>query len=313
MKHAEAMLFAGSSHQVLAKKLAGDLNVHLGELLIETFPDGEIGVQILENVRGKDIFVLQSAARHPNHYLMELLILVDAFKRASARTIVAVMPYFPYARQDRKDKGRVPITAKLVANLLEKAGVTRLLTMDLHTEQIQGFFDIPVDHLYARPVFVKTLKGLGMKDPVVVSPDIGSNKMARKFAEDLKADIAIVDKRRINAQTVEVNALIGDVKGKQAILVDDICSTGKTLEIAADVCRKEGAQSVIAVISHALLMSGPPLKGIDKLFITDSIAPFEGFAETRTQKVQVVSIAPLFAQAIECVISAKSISSLFKT
>lgn len=303
------MLFAGSSHQALAKELAKDLQVHLGNVLIESFPDGEIGVQILENVRGKDVFLLQSAARHPNHFLMELLILADAFKRASARTIVAVMPYFPYARQDRKDKGRVPITAKLVANLLEKAGITRLLTMDLHTEQIQGFFDIPVDHLYARPVFIKALKGQGIKEAVVVSPDIGSNKMARKFAEELKVDIAIVDKRRINAEKVEVNALIGDVKGKVAILVDDICSTGKTLEVAAKVCRGQGAQKVIAVITHALFMGGPPLEGIDQLFISDSIAPLPG---VKTPKVQVVSIAPLFAQAIECVIEAKSISSLFK-
>ncbi len=308
MKQTEAMLFAGSSHQALAKKLAGDLQVPLGKLLIESFPDGEIGVQILENVRGKDVFLLQSAARHPNHYLMEMLVLVDAFKRASARSIVAVMPYYPYARQDRKDKGRVPITAKLVANLLEKAGVTRLLTMDLHTEQIQGFFDIPVDHLYARPVFVKALRDLKVKDPVVVSPDIGSNKMARKFAEALNADIAIVDKRRINAERVEVNALIGDVKGKQAILVDDICSTGKTLEVAAEVCRNAGALGVVAVISHALLMGRPRLAGIDKLLITDSIAPLEEAAP----KIHTVSIAPLFAQAIDCVISAKSISSLFK-
>lgn len=310
MKHAEAMLFAGSSHPVLAEKLAGDLRVHLGKVQIEAFPDGEIGVQILENVRGKDVFVLQSAARHPNHYLMELLILVDAFKRASARTIVAVMPYFPYARQDRKEKGRVPITAKLVANLLEKAGVTRLLTMDLHTEQIQGFFDIPVDHLYARPVFVKALKGMGLKDSVVVSPDIGSNKMARKFAEALKADIAIVDKRRVDAEKVEINALIGDVRGKRAILVDDLCSTGKTLELAARVCREQGAEEVIAVISHGLFMGGARLEGIDRLLITDSIAPLR---EAGSPKVEVISIAPLFAQAIDCVIEAKSISSLFKS
>ncbi len=303
------MLFSGSSHPGLAAELAKDLSVHLGEVLIESFPDGEIGIQILENVRGKDVFLLQSAARHPNHFLMELLILADAFKRASARSIVAVMPYFPYARQDRKDKGRVPITAKLMANLLEKAGITRLLTMDLHTEQIQGFFDIPVDHLYARPVFVKALKEIGIQDAVVVSPDIGSNKMARKFAEDLKVDIAIVDKRRISAEKVEMNALIGDVRVKTAILVDDICSTGKTLEMAAKVCKGQGAKKVIAVISHALFMGGPSLEGIDQVLITDSIAPLKG---VKTPKVQVVSIAPLFAQAIECVIEAKSISSLFK-
>ncbi len=302
-----AMIFAGSSHPELAREVAKHLRVDLGKVVIETFPDGEIGVQILENVRGKDVFVIQSPARHPNHYLMELLILVDALKRASAKSIVAVVPYFAYARQDRKEKGRVPITAKLVADLLEKAGVTRFLTMDLHTEQIQGFFNIPVDHLYARPLFVKALKDLKLKDAVIVSPDIGSNKMARKFAEDLKLDIAIVDKRRINGRDVEVNALIGSVKGKQAILVDDICSTGGTLEMAAKVCKEEGAKTVFAVIAHALMMGKLKLKGIDQLFITNSVPPLK-----EEKGMHIVSIAPLLAEAIECVISAKSISSLFK-
>jgi ribose-phosphate pyrophosphokinase len=301
------MLFAGSSHPELARQVAKCLGVELGKIQIETFPDGEVGVQILENVRGRDVFVLQSPARHPNHVLMELLIMVDAFKRASARSIVAVIPYYAYARQDRKEKGRVPITARLVANLLEKAGVTRVLTMDLHTEQIQGFFDIPVDHLYARRLFVKALKELKLKNAVIVSPDVGSNKMARKFAEDLKVDLAIVDKRRVNGREVEVNALIGDVKGKEVILVDDICSTGSTLETAAKVCKEQGAKSVFAVVTHALLMGGPKLEGIERLFITDSVPPLKA-----DSGVQVVSIAPLLAEAIECVISAKSISSLFK-
>lgn len=300
------MIFAGSSHPELAEEVADALHVKLGKVLIESFPDGEIGVQILENVRGKDAFVLQSVARHPNHYLMELLIMVDALKRASARSIVAVIPYYPYARQDRKDKGRVPITAKLVADLLERAGVTRVLTMDLHTEQIQGFFDIPVDHLYARPLFVKMLREMNLKDAVIVSPDVGSNKMARKFAEDLKLDLAIVDKRRVNAQTVEVYALIGDVKGKQVILVDDICSTGGTLTTAAKVCREEGAKSVFAVVMHGLMVSGTQLDGIDKVFITNSVPP------PKNAKVQAISVAPMFGQAIDCVVSAKSISSLFK-
>jgi ribose-phosphate pyrophosphokinase len=309
MKTSSAMIFAGSSHPRLAEEIAKKLGLPLGKTLIETFPDGEIGVQILENVRGKDVFVLQSPVRHPNHYLMELLILIDAFKRASVRSIVAIVPYYAYARQDRKEKGRVPITAKLVANLLEKAGVDRLLTMDLHTEQIQGFFDIPVDNLYARPLFVKALKKEGFKNAVIVSPDVGSNRMARKFAEDLKTDIAIVDKRRMNGETVEVYALIGDVKGKEAILVDDICSTGGTLEAAARICREEGAKSVFAVITHALLMRGVSLKGIDKLFITDSVPVLK---EAKPPKVVVVSTADLFAKAVDCVISAKSISSLFK-
>lgn len=299
------MFFAGSSHPELAREVAKVLGMPLGQMSIETFPDGEIGVQILENVRGKDVFVLQSPARQPNHFLMELLIVVDALKRASAKSIVAVIPYYAYARQDRKEKGRVPITAKLVADLLERAGVTRVLTMDLHTDQIQGFFNIPVDHLYARKIFVKALKGLKLKNAIVVSPDVGSNKMARKFAEDLKLDLAIVDKRRINGRNVEVNALIGDVKGKEVILVDDICSTGGTLKTAAKVCKEEGAKSVFAVVTHALLMSGAKIEGVDQLFITNSVPPVKGNAH-------VVSIAPLLGEAIECVISAKSISSLFK-
>jgi len=301
------MLFAGSSHGKLAEAVARALKVSLGKILLETFPDGEIGVQILENVRGKDVFVLQSPARRPNHYLMELLVIVDALKRASARSIVAVLPYYPYARQDRKDKGRVPITAKLVADLLEKAGVTRVLTMDLHTEQIQGFFNIPVDNLHARPLLVKELQALKLKDPVVVSPDVGSNRMARKFAEDLKADLAIVDKRRVSAKTVEVNALIGDVSGKQAILVDDICSTGGTLATAAKVCKDEGADIVYAAVSHGVFVGDRLPLGIDRFLSTDSVPPPEAWKD----KISAVSIASYVAEAIECVISAKSISSLF--
>ncbi len=302
------MIFAGSSHEAMAEEVAKSLKCKVGKLLIETFPDGEIGVQILENVRGKDVFLLQSVARKPNHFFMELLILVDALKRASARSIVAVLPYYPYARQDRKEKGRVPITAKLVADLLERAGVTRVLTMDLHTDQIQGFFNIPVDHLYARPVLVEALrKGGGLQNAVVVSPDVGSNKMARKFAEDLKLDLAIVDKRRISAKKVEVYALIGDVKGKQVILVDDICSTGSTLKMAAKVCREEGAKSVDAVFTHGLMMGGSRLEGIDKIYTTNTVPQPK---ETKT--FQAVSIAPMFGEAIECVVKNKSISSLFK-
>jgi ribose-phosphate pyrophosphokinase len=302
-------LFAGSSHEVLAKKVADELHVKLGEVQRETFPDGEIGIQIQENVRGKDVFVLQSLARRPNHFLMELLIMVDALKRASARSISAVLPYYAYARQDRKDKPRMPITAKLVANLLEKAGVTRILSMDLHTEQIQGFFDIPVDHLYARPLFIRTFKNLGLKDLIVVSPDIGSNRMARKFAEELNVDLAIIDKRRVIANRVEVNAIIGDVRSKLVLLVDDICSTGNTLKLAAQACLKNGAKGVIAAVTHGLFF-GDALQdsGIDRIYTTDTIPsirelPFE---------LHCVPVAPLFATAIDCVINAKSITSLFK-
>ncbi|HSX38189.1 MAG TPA: ribose-phosphate pyrophosphokinase [Chlamydiales bacterium] len=301
------VLFAGSSHETLAEAVARALKVGLGKVEIETFPDGEIGIQILENVRGKDTFVLQSPARHPNHFLMEMFIMVDALKRASARSVVAVLPYYPYARQDRKDKGRVPITAKLVADLLERAGVTRVLAMDLHTDQIQGFFNIPVDNLHARPLFIHELQTLGLKDMVIVSPDVGSNRMARKFAEDLQVDLAIVDKRRVSARAVEPDALIGEVRGKHAILVDDICSTGATLAVAAKVCRMSGAQSVYAAVTHGLFVNDQLPSGIDRFFVTDSVIQ----SKALENKIETVSIASYIAEVIDCVISAKSISSLF--
>lgn len=301
-------LFAGSSHVELAQQIANELHVKLGEVQRETFPDGEIGIQIQENVRGKDVFVLQTLARRPNHFLMELLIMVDALKRASARSISAILPYYAYARQDRKDKPRMPITAKLVADLLEKAGVTRILSMDLHTEQIQGFFNIPVDHLYARPLFIRTFKNLGFKDLIVVSPDIGSNRMARKFAEELKADLAFIDKRRIDASRTEVNAVIGNVKGRHAILVDDIGSTGVTLAKAAQACLRQGASNVSAAVTHGLFV-GDSLQGsgIEQIFATDTVPkksklPFA---------VSYVPTASLFAEAIDRVVKAKSVTSLF--
>lgn len=304
------LLFSGSSHEELALELAQELKVKLGKRVIEVFPDGEIGAQILENVRGKDVFVLQSIARHPNHYLMELLILIDALKRASARSIVTVIPYYGYARQDRKEKSRVPITAKLVADLLEKAGVTRVLTMDLHAEQIQGFFDVPVDNLYARLLFVDVIRKMGIKDLVVVSPDVGRNKMASQFAEELKVDIAIIDKRRFSAEKVAAGALIGNVSGKNVALVDDICSTGGTLKMAAQVCKQAGAKSIYAFVSHGLFV-GDALAGmdIDRIFVTNSIPQID---LGKRSKVTVVSVAPMFKKAIERILTAKSISSLFE-
>lgn len=310
MKERSFLLVTGTSHAELAREVAAELSLELAPVLIENFPDGEIGVQLLESVRGKDVFVLQTLARRPNHYFMELFILVDALKRASARSVVAVIPYYGYARQDRKEKVRVPITAKLVANLLERAGVDRVVALDLHTEQIQGFFDIPVDHLYARPVFVRTLREMDLGECVVVSPDVGSNKMARRFAEDLEADFAMVDKKRVDAQRVSAQSLVGDVRGKVALLVDDICSTGDTLRKAARVCKKRGALRVVAVVSHGLMI-GDVLEGgwIDRVLITNSMPKVE---LSSRPTIQEVSIAPLLARAIECIVAAESVSSAFE-
>lgn len=302
-------LFTGSSHPELAKLVARGLGIELGKVSLSTFPDHEIGVQILENVRGRDVFVLQTIARRPNHYLMEMLILIDALKRASARSITAVIPYFGYARQDRKDKGRVPITAKLVANLLHEAGATAALTMDLHAPQIEGFFDVPVDNLVARSVFEKAVKGLGLGDFVVVAPDLGSIKLARAFAEEVGAELAIVDKRRVDAERVETEALIGAVSGRDVVLVDDMVSTGGTLKTAASVCKAAGAKKVFAVATHGLLVEERMSESaIEKLFVSDTIPPTPEMVEDPL--VEIASVAPLFSQAIESIVSSSSLSSL---
>ncbi|MCB1107378.1 MAG: ribose-phosphate pyrophosphokinase [Chlamydiia bacterium] len=306
MSETPFMLFSGTSHPTLSEEIAKSLGMTLGKTQIELFPDGEIGVQILENVRGREVFVVQSIAKKPNFYLMELLILIDALKRASARSIVAVIPYFGYARQDRKDKGRVPITAKLVANLLETAGVTSLVTMDLHSEQIQGFFDIPVDNLYARSVFAEKIKKLGLKDPVVCAPDVGSAKLARLMATEIGASFALVDKERMNAKDVTTYALIGDVQKKDVILVDDICSTGKTLEGASKAAKNAGASHVYAAVTH--LLSGRKIEGVDKFFVANTI-PLPD--EIDHAHVEILSVAEVFGKAIERIVKNESVSSLF--
>lgn len=309
-----ALLFTGMSHPKLAKDIASYLKMEISPARVETFPDGESSVQILKSVRGKQVFLLQTVAVHPNHYLMEMLVMIDAFKRASAESIVVVIPYFGYSRQDRKDKPRVPITAKLVANLLEKAGATRVLTMDLHANQIQGFFDIPVDNLYARPALVKALKQSGWGDCVVVSPDIGSVKLARAFATQLGVDFAFVDKRRVNSREVELSSIIGDVKGRKVLLADDICSTGTTLIKAATACMGAGASSVCVAVTHSLMVEGAIAKfeggPIKKMFVSDSVPQCEEVLNSPL--IQVVSVASLFGEAIRCVIEAESISSLFE-
>ncbi len=308
----EYMLFAGTSHVELAEEIASCLGKSLGKTIIEKFPDGEIGVRILESVRGRDVFVVQSTARSPSFYLMELLILVDAFKRASARSITAVIPYFGYARQDRKGKEREPITAKLVADLLQRAGVTRVLTMDLHTEQIQGFFDIPVDNLYGCPTIAEALQKQKMDNLIVVTPDVGSIKLARAYAEALKVDLAIVDKRRVDAKQVEMTALIGDVKGKNVLLVDDMCSTGGTLKVAARICKQEGANRLYAAVTHGLFVGEGLIEdsGIEKIVMSNTVPSPETI---NPSKLEIVSVASLFSRAIQSIVGAKSFSSIYSS
>lgn len=308
------LLFSGSSHPILAQEIGKFLGIPLGKVDIKRFPDGEIEVQILENVRTRDVFVVQSVALDPNNYLMELLIIIDALKRASAQSIIAVIPYFGYCRQDRRDKPRVPITAKLVANLLMTAGATRVLTMDLHAGQLQGFFDIPVDNLFARPAFLKPLKQMGLRDLVVVTPDIGSIKLARSFATELGVDFAIVDKHRSTATQVEAITLIGDVKGKDVLLADDMCSTGGTLVSAAHACQEKGARRIIAVFTHGLLV-GPSVEKlqkspIEKLLMSNTIQPTERLRGS--SKIQTVSVAPIFGHAFRCIVLGESITSLYE-
>jgi ribose-phosphate pyrophosphokinase len=272
----------------LARDIAKLAGLPVGKMQIETFPDGEIGVQVLENVRDRDVFLVQSPAGHPNRYLVELLLMVDAMKRSTVNTINVIMPSFPYARQDRREENQTAIAAKLVADLLEKAGVNRLITMDLHSGQVEGFFGIPVHHLHARPLFIKALKKV--KNAVIVAPDIGAVAMAKRFAEELGLDFAIVRKRRISGSKVEAEALVGDVKGKDVILVDDLISTGGTLKAAAKICKKEGAKNCIAVATHSHVDG--KIEGIDQLIVTDTIPQ-------KNKGAEVVSTAALFAKCIE--------------
>lgn len=254
-------ILAGTAHRDLAERIAAKVGEKLCDVQISRFPDGEIFVKIVENVRGRDVFIIQPTSYPPNENLMELLIMIDAAKRASASRITAVMPFYGYARQDRKDQPRVPITAKLVANLLVAAGTNRLLTMDLHAQQIQGFFDIPVDHLYAAPVFVKYLREKNLSNLVVVAPDTGGMKLAASYADMLDAGLAVVGKERKSAERVEATHLVGDVKGCNAVLVDDMTSTAGTLTAAAKLLEHAGAASIRAAVSHSLLNC----KGVERL------------------------------------------------
>ncbi|MFA5116884.1 MAG: ribose-phosphate pyrophosphokinase [Candidatus Omnitrophota bacterium] len=306
-------VFSGNANPELAKKLCKYLNVPLGDALVGRFSEGEIRVKIDYNVRGKDVFIVQPTCPPVNDNLMELLILIDALKRASANRITAVMPYFGYARQDRKDQPRVPITAKLVANLLTAAGTNRVLTMDLHAGQIQGFFDIPMDHLYAIGVFISYFEKLKVKDLVVVSPDVGGIKMARAYAKRLSAGLAIIDKRRISPDKAEAMHILGNVEGKNALIVDDLIATGGSIIEGINALKAQGAKDIWAAVSHGVL-SGPAIENFNKcdplkeLLITDSI-PLD--KDKKSTKINVLSVAELLGEAIRRIHFEESVSSLF--
>ena len=304
-------LISGNSNKPLAKKISDYLKVSLCDAEIYRFSDGEIGVKINENIRGTDVFIIQST-NVPAENLLELLILIDAASRASAQRITAVIPYFGYARQDRKDQPRVPITAKLVANLIVTSGADRVLTMDLHAAQIQGFFDIPTDHLFSNPVFYEYLSKHEFKDPVAVS-DIGSTKMVRAFAKKIHAPLAVLDKRRPVANQAEVLNIIGEVEGKNAIIRDDMVDTAGTLTQAAYALSKKGARSIIALCTHPVL-SGKAIKLIEesplqKVVIADTI-PTEG--KNLTNKFEVITVSHLFGEAIKRIHNEESVSILFE-
>ena len=308
-------LISCNSNIPLAEQVAAHLGTTLTKASIKRFSDLEIFVEVEENVRGQDVFLIQSTSYPANEHIMELLITLDALKRASARRVTVVMPYFGYARQDRKPGPRTPITAKLVANLITSAGADRILTIDLHAGQIQGFFDIPVDHLYARPVVVADIKEQyqDLDSLMVVSPDVGGVVRARSLAKRLGADLAIVDKRREKANQSEVMNIIGDVKGRDCILFDDIIDTAGTMCSAAEALLEEGAKSVSAYVSHGVL-SGPAIERIEKssltsLVITDSIAPTD--AVKNCSKIRHVSLSTLLGDAIKRISEETSVSSLF--
>lgn len=306
-------IFSGNGHKELARKIAGKLNKKLGGCEVKKFSDGEIEVKLSENVRGKDVFIIQPTCEPANDNLMELLIMMDALRRSSAGRITGVLPYYGYARQDRKDRPRVPITAKLVANLLTSTGADRVLTIDLHAGQIQGFFDIPLDNLYAIKIFEEYFRKKRIKDVVVVSPDVGGIKAARAYAKRMGAGLAIVDKRRVSDVKAEVMHVMGDVRGKNAIIVDDMVATAGSLVEAARAIREEGAKDIYTAITHPVLC-GPAVERIKKsvikeLVVTDTI-PLP--KEKKIDNIVQLSVSDLLAEAIRRIHNSESVSALFK-
>ena len=311
--YGELKIFSGSAHPQLSKEIAEMLGLPLGQARLRRFPDSEVSFQIDENIRGADVFIVQPTSNPVDQHLMELLVMIDAFRRSSASRITAVVPYYGYARQDRKDKPRVPISAKLVANLLSAAGTNRVLTMDLHKAQIQGFFDIPVDHLFAAPVILDYCSRLNYPNLTIVSPDAGGAERARAYAKRLDGELAIVDKRRTEDGTAEVMNVIGDVEGRTCILQDDIIDTAGTIQKAAQALKEAGAERVLACAVHGVL-SGPAIDRIEKspldqLIVTNSV-PL-GEAGRRCKKIVVLSVARLLGQAIRNIHEETSVSSLF--
>jgi ribose-phosphate pyrophosphokinase len=307
-------VFSGTANRKLTEGICESMGCPIGAAMIKRFADGETHLQIQENVRGADVFVVQPTSTPVDHHLMELLLMIDAFKRASAERITAVLPYYGYARQDRKDRPRMPISAKLVASLLERAGASRVLALDLHAAQIQGFFDIPVDHLFAAPVMVEYFEDRFERgDLIVVSPDAGGVERARSFAKRLNAPLAIIDKRRTDANVAEVMNIIGEVDGKHCLMVDDLVDTAGTLVKGVEALLSQGAKSVTACATHAVL-SGPAvermsLSALQELVVTDSIPLSDQAAAS--SKIRVLSVASLLARAIQSIHEGGSISTLF--
>ncbi len=309
----ELKVFSGSAHPELTKDIAAFLGVQLGQARLRRFPDTEVSFQIDENIRGTDVFLVQPTCAPVDEHIMEMLVMIDAFRRSSAARITAVVPYYGYGRQDRKDKPRVPISAKLVANILSAAGTNRVLTMDLHKAQIQGFFDIPVDHLFAAPVIIDYLARLDYPKLTLVSPDAGGAERARAYAKRLDAELAVIDKRRTDDGAAEVMNVIGDVEGRTCIIQDDIIDTAGTITKAATALKNNGADRVLACAVHGVL-SGQAIEKIekspiDKLIVTNTI-PLDG-GRLRSHKIVVLSVARLLGQAIKSIHEETSVSSLF--
>ena len=309
----DLVIFSGNANRELAEKICAHLNIQLGDAVVSKFSDGETRIEIDSNVRGKDVFIIQPTCFPANQNIMELLIFIDALKRSSANRITAVIPYYGYGRQERKSAPRTPITAKLISDLLTSAGVHRILTLELHTGAVQGFFNLPVDHLYSKPVFFNYFSRLDLKNPIVVSPDAGGVERARNLAKVLNCGLAIVDKRRDKPGSSTVMHVIGDVEGKSAILLDDICDSATSLTSAAKALQKEGALKVYAAITHPVFSNDSVDKieksNLEACVVTDTIPLSE--AGKRSAKIKILSVAPLLAEAIRRIHTSASVSYLF--